>query len=55
MKTIIVILKAHGIQTKQEGAKLFALEEYTIKGVYGFTWLDASDWDLKKTFEFLNY
>lgn len=55
MKTIQSILKAHGVQTKFEGAKLFALEEYTLHGVYGCEWIDTSAWSLKDTYSFLNY
>ena len=55
MDNLIKFLKAHRIEcTPLENGKISVKDEFTIKGVYGFEWIeiDATTAAVK---EFLNY
>lgn len=55
MKTIENILKNHGVETKIENDKLFAFDAWTLNGVAGGKWVNATKWTVNKCKLFLGY
>jgi hypothetical protein len=55
MEKKILVLAAHSIEYRILKDKLFVKDEYTWKYVYGFNWVDASNWSLTKIIHWLGY
>lgn len=54
------ILASHGIDTRQHGTRLFALDSYTYMDAdgsicTGSDWVDVTDFTLKQIYGFLGY
>lgn len=54
---MIAILNAHGVQTKVEGNKTYALDEWfnTITKKNGSKWVNVTNWTTKQVRDFLGY
>jgi len=49
------ILKQHGIETRIESGRLFALDVWTKNGEVDSQWVDATAWTIKETYNWLGY
>jgi hypothetical protein len=55
MATLIKALENHSIEYKLSGNKLYAIDCYTIDGVWGFDWINITEWSIERLMYWLGY
>jgi len=50
-----LFLKQHGVKTREIHGKLYAFDAWTINGIPGGEWVNATAWTLQDARDFLGY